>query len=48
MAALDGIMCAAIAVMEFGIGQMMLEADMSWHALVLQQHTATPYYSSLH
>ena len=47
MAALDRIMCAAIAVMEFVLGQVGFEADVSWHAPVLQLHTATPYKRAL-
>lgn len=43
MAALDRITCAAIAVMELVIGQVGFEMDVSWHDLVLQQYTATPY-----
>ncbi len=45
MAALDRIMCAAIAVMEFVISQGGVEVDASWHAPVLQQHAATRYNS---
>ncbi len=43
MAALDRIMCAAITALEFVVGQVGCEADVSWHAPVLQLHTATPY-----
>lgn len=43
MAAFDRITCAAIAVVEFVVGQMRFEADSSWHAPVLQLHAATPY-----
>ena len=43
MAALDRIMCTAIAVMEFVVGQMGFEADASWRAPVLQPHAETPY-----
>ena len=31
------------AVMEFVVGQVGCEADVSWHAPVLQLHAATPY-----
>ena len=34
---------AAIAAMEYVVGQVGFEADTSWHALVLQRHNATPY-----
>lgn len=43
MAALDRICDAAIAVVKFVVSQMGFEADVSWHALVLQQPAATPY-----
>jgi hypothetical protein len=46
MAALDRICCVAIAVPEFVVGQVGFEADVSWHAPVLQLHTATPYEAS--
>jgi hypothetical protein len=47
MAALDRIMCPVIAVVEFVVGQMGCEADVSWHAPVLQLHAATPYEQQL-
>jgi hypothetical protein len=43
MAALDRIICPVIAVVELVVGQMGCEADVSWHAPVLQLHAATPY-----
>jgi hypothetical protein len=46
MTALGRVVSAAIAVMEFVVGQVGFEADVSWHALVLQQHAATPYDSA--
>jgi hypothetical protein len=44
MAALDWVICTAIADMEFVVGQMGFEANASWHAPVLQRHAATQYY----
>jgi hypothetical protein len=46
MAAFGRISGATIAVMEVVLGQMGFEADVSWHAPVLQLHAATAYYST--
>jgi hypothetical protein len=43
MAALDRISCRAIPLLEFVVGEVGVEVDASWHALVLQLHAATPY-----
>jgi hypothetical protein len=42
-AALDGIVGLAIALIQFVLGQIRMEADAFWHAPVLQQNPATPY-----
>jgi hypothetical protein len=43
VAPLDGIVCPAIVVMEFVVGEVGTEVDATWHAPVLQLHAATPY-----
>ena len=45
MAALNRISCSAIALLEFVVGEVGFEVDVSWHASVLHLHAATPYHS---